>query len=114
MAGKHARAKRSRSFIRTGRFFVYIVACSDGTYYTGFTPCLKRRIKRHNDGKGAVYTRCRRPVRLVWRRRYRRFKPAFLLEKTLKRLTRRQKEFLVRGRRLDRVLAEARKNGRKV
>ena len=43
---------------------VYIVECSDGTLYTGITNDLDRRITAHNDGRGAKYTKSRRPVRL--------------------------------------------------
>lgn len=46
--------------------FVYIVECSDGTFYTGWTTDLDRRVKTHNAGRGAAYTRMRRPVRLVY------------------------------------------------
>ncbi len=85
-----------RKIKRHGRYFVYIVECKDGTYYTGYTPDLDRRIKLHNNGKGGKYTRERRPVKLVWSKEYRYFKKAFLEEKRIKRLTRRQKEKLVR------------------
>ena len=44
---------------------VYIVKCKDGTLYTGITNNLDKRIKTHNKGKGAKYTKSRRPVRLV-------------------------------------------------
>jgi len=83
---------------RTGKFFVYIVECSDGTYYTGFTPDIERRLKIHNGGKGAKYTRDRRPVKLVWCREYKYFKKAFLEEKRIKKLTRKQKEEMVNGK----------------
>ena len=43
---------------------VYIIECSDGTLYTGITNDLERRITAHNDGRGAKYTKSRRPVRL--------------------------------------------------
>jgi len=99
---------RSKSdFKRKGRFWVYVVECSDGTYYTGYTPDLEKRIILHNNGKGAKYTRDRRPVRLVWNKEYCQFKPAFKLEKIIKQLTRLQKETLVKGRRLDKVLFDA-------
>ncbi len=49
-----------------GRHCVYIVACSDGTLYTGYTADLRRRLRRHNDGTGAKYTRGRRPVTLAY------------------------------------------------
>lgn len=47
-------------------FYVYIVQCSDGSYYTGWTPDIARRLDRHNKGIGAKYTASRRPVRLVY------------------------------------------------
>ena len=92
---------------RSGRYFVYIVECADNTYYTGFTPNLERRLELHNNGKGAKYTRDRRPVRLAWTKEYKQFKPAFKLEKLIKKLTRKQKELLVGGMRLGKVLEQA-------
>jgi putative endonuclease len=47
-------------------YFCYILECSDGTYYTGWTTDPKRREKQHNAGTGARYTRMRRPVRMVY------------------------------------------------
>ena len=47
-------------------FFCYIVECSDGTYYTGWTTEPSRREKQHNAGTGARYTRLRRPVKMVY------------------------------------------------
>jgi putative endonuclease len=82
-------------FIRYGDFYVYIVRCKDDTLYTGYTPDLARRINLHNDGKGAKYTRTRRPVTLVWYRKYKYFKKAFLEEIRIKKLTREQKEKLI-------------------
>jgi putative endonuclease len=82
-------------FSRYGDFYVYIVRCKDGTLYTGYTPDLARRIKLHNDGKGAKYTKTRRPVTLVWYRKYKYFKKAFLEEIRIKKLTREQKEKLI-------------------
>lgn len=84
-----------KRFKRSGRFFVYIVECCDRTYYTGYTPDIEKRIKLHNAGKGAKYTRDRRPVKLIWYREYKYFKKAFLEEKRIKMLTRAQKEKLV-------------------
>jgi putative endonuclease len=46
--------------------FCYIVECADGTYYTGWTTDPERRVKVHNAGRGARYTRARRPVKLVY------------------------------------------------
>lgn len=47
-------------------YYVYILLCSDNTLYTGYTDNLKKRIKRHNEGKGAKYTRGRKPCKLVY------------------------------------------------
>ncbi len=85
-----------KHFKRSGEFFVYILECSDGTFYTGYTPDLKKRFKTHNTGKGAKYTRARLPVKLKWFKKYKYFKKAFLEEKRIKKLTRLQKEILVK------------------
>jgi len=84
-----------RRFKRSSIFHAYIVECCDGTYYTGYTPDLENRLKLHNNGKGAKYTRDRRPVKLIWSKEYKYFKNAFLEEKRIKKLTRKQKEKLV-------------------
>ena len=90
--------KIKRRFVRSGRFYVYIVECADGTYYTGYTPRIRNRVKLHNAGRGARYTKQRRPVKLVWYKRYRYFKVAFKQEMAVKRLSRSQKERLIAGR----------------
>lgn len=97
-----------RKIKRCGSHFVYIVECKDGSFYTGYSIDLAKRIKAHNSGKqGAWYTRFKRPVELVWHKEYRQFKTAFLTEKRIKKLTRKQKEVLVGGRQLAKVLKEA-------
>mgnify|MGYP001156463503 CR=1 FL=1 len=45
---------------------VYLVRCADGSYYTGWTIDLEKRVQAHNEGRGARYTRSRRPVVLVY------------------------------------------------
>lgn len=47
-------------------WYVYIVRCSDGTLYTGISNNVEARVGKHNSGKGAKYTRARRPVELMW------------------------------------------------
>ena len=81
-----------------GRFYVYIVKCADRTYYTGYTPDIEKRIKLHNEGIGAKYTRGRRPVRLVWSKEYRYPKLAMQDEYRIKKLKRWQKEILINDR----------------
>ena len=46
--------------------YTYILECKDGTYYTGWTNNLEKRMKEHNEGKGAKYTKARRPIKLVY------------------------------------------------
>lgn len=82
---------------RTGTHYVYIVECADGSYYTGYTPRIRKRVKTHNAGRGAKYTKYRRPVKLVWYKKYRYFKSAFLEERRIKTLSRQEKEALVCG-----------------
>ena len=89
--------KRKRNIKRKGKFRAYIQECADTTFYTGYTSDLKKRIDLHSAGKGAKYTRDRRPVKLVWSKKYKYFKLAFLEEKRIKELTRKQKEKLVDG-----------------
>jgi len=83
-------------FKRHRNFFVYIVECQNGTYYTGYTNDLEKRIKLHNRGSGAKYTRDRRPVKLVWCKEYKYYKRALHAERNVKKLTRKQKCELVR------------------
>lgn len=88
--------KKKRIFKRSGEFYVYILKCQDKTFYTGYTPNLKRRVKLHQAGKGAKYTRTRLPVKLVWWKKYKYFKLAFLEELRIKKLKRKQKGILIR------------------
>lgn len=89
------RGKKRRKFRRQGTFHVYIVACTDGTYYTGSTGDLKKRIELHNQGRGAKYLRGKRPVELVYARAYRYYKLAVTAERKIKTFTRKQKEALI-------------------
>lgn len=77
-------------------YYTYILCCADGTYYTGFTTDVAARVEQHNAGKGAKYTRSRLPVRAVWRTAWPTAHEARSCEWHLKRLTRREKECLVR------------------
>jgi putative endonuclease len=81
---------------REGRFFVYIVQCRDGTYYTGYTQNLEERVSLHNSGKGAKYLRGKLPVKLVYTKEYHYYKNALSAERRVKKLTREQKLNLIR------------------
>jgi len=96
-----------RKFTRQGKFCVYILRCQDGTFYTGHTNDLDRRLEQHNGSKGAWYTKFKSPVELAWNKKYSYFKSAFKTERRIKKLTRKQKEKLVRGMRLDKVFEES-------
>ena len=74
---------------------VYIVACSDGTYYTGYTTDVDRRVAEHNEGVGAKYTRGRAPVELVHVEVYPTRSAALRREHAIKRLDRSAKEALI-------------------
>jgi len=74
--------------------YIYIVKCSDGTYYTGWTTNPKRRVKEHNAGRGAHYTRHRRPVELVYTEEHPDRSAAMSREYKIKKLTHAQKEGL--------------------
>lgn len=75
--------------------YVYILACADGTFYTGWTTHLEQRIKTHNQGKGAKYTRSRLPVRLLYWEEYSDKGDALRREAAIKKMTRKQKEALI-------------------
>jgi putative endonuclease len=73
-------------------WFVYILLCSDGSYYCGATNNLAKRLKAHNDGKGAKYTRARRPVFLFKYVEVPNKSAALKLEAKIKKLSHKQKE----------------------
>ena len=77
-------------------YFVYIVKCSNDTYYTGYTNDLDERIRLHNSGHGAKYLRGKLPVSLVYTKEYRYYKNALVGERKIKKLTRARKEELIR------------------
>jgi putative endonuclease len=78
---------------------VYVVECADGTLYTGIATNVDARLARHNDGKGARYTRSRRPVRLLHVEEVPDRPAALRREHAIKRLTAEEKRELVAGSR---------------
>ena len=76
--------------------YVYMIECSDGTYYTGWTTHLKERVQSHNGGNGAKYTRSRRPVHLVYYEICTSRSEALKREYEVKHLSRTEKERMVR------------------
>lgn len=77
-------------------YYLYVLKCADKTLYTGITVDLPRRIKEHNAGKlGAKYTRGRRPVRLVYSKKFRSRSTASKAEFKIKQLSRKEKLKLI-------------------
>ncbi len=75
--------------------YTYILECSDGTFYTGWTNNLEKRIKAHNQGSGGKYTRSRLPVSLVYFEEFETRQEAMSREWHIKRLSREEKEQLI-------------------
>lgn len=75
-------------------WYVYILKCSDDTYYTGITKDIKRRIKQHNSGDGARYTRGRTPVELVYKEECEDRSEASIRENEIKSKSREDKKSL--------------------
>ncbi len=75
--------------------YVYILRCSDGTLYTGWTTDLEARINTHNSGSGAKYTRCRRPVSLAYYEEVSDRSAALKREAAIKKLPRNKKLELI-------------------
>ena len=78
--------------------WVYILRCSDGSYYVGSTLDLERRLWQHNEGLGASYTKRRRPVVLVWSAEYYNVAEAFAVEKQVQNWSRAKRQALIDGR----------------
>ena len=79
--------------------YMYIVECSDQSLYTGWTNDLSRRMKAHNAGRGAKYTKSRRPVKLRYWETFDTKQEAMSREAQVKRLTRAQKLELIQKNR---------------
>jgi putative endonuclease len=77
--------------------YTYILRCSDGSFYTGSTWNLDKRIGDHMVGLGSKYTRSRRPVELVYMEEYSRIDEAYAREKQIQGWNRKKKEALIEG-----------------
>lgn len=80
-------------------YYIYILLCSDNTLYTGITNNLENRIKVHNSGKGAKYTRCRLPVQYVYQETAENKSDALKREYAIKQLNRKNKLLLINSSR---------------
>lgn len=77
--------------------WMYILECNDGSYYTGSTIDLKRRIKQDQNGEGSNHTKKRLPVRLLYTEEFSRISDAFYREKQIQKWSRKKKEALMNG-----------------
>jgi len=78
--------------------YMYILLCSDGSYYTGSTNNLELRLAQHQAGEGANHTKKRLPVKLLYFEEYARVDAAFYREKQVQGWSRKKKEALIEGR----------------
>ena len=86
------------------KFCIYILLCSDGSFYTGYTKDLEARIKLHENGKGAKYTKSHRPKKIAYVEEFGSRSEAMKREKEIKKLSHQQK--------LDLVNSQSKKIGR--
>ena len=82
--------------METQENYVYLLRCSDGSLYTGWTNDLEKRVKAHQGGQGAKYTRAHRPVELVYHEVYATKQEAMRREWEIKHMTKAEKGRLIR------------------
>ena len=80
--------------------YTYMLKCSDGTLYTGWTNDLEKRVEAHNSGKGAKYTKARRPVELAYYEEFETLEQAMKREYAIKQLGRKEKQNLIAGKKV--------------
>ncbi len=76
-------------------YYTYILECADGTYYCGYTNNVSDRVKTHNEGKGAKYTKSRLPVKAIYSEEFKTKSEAMKREAEIKKMTRAMKEELI-------------------
>lgn len=86
--------------------YVYILKCKDNSLYTGWTNDLKKRIKAHNNGCGAKYTKGRGPVKLVYFEEFNEKREAQSREYYIKKLTKKQKINLINSKEIQEEIYE--------
>lgn len=77
-------------------WYIYILRCADGSFYTGITTDLENRLKHHNSGKGSKYTRTRRPVELAHSEKAENKSKALIREIQIKKLSAKNKARLIK------------------
>ena len=76
--------------------YTYIIKCRDGSLYTGWTNDIEKRLKAHNEGRGAKYTKGRTPVTLVHLEEFETKEEAMKREYAIKHMTKKEKENLIK------------------
>ena len=89
------RTIRNKSGDLTVAFYVYIILCADGSFYTGYTKNVDKRVRLHSSGKGAKYTRMHKPQKLAYVENFRSRAAAMKREKRIKKLSHQQKADLI-------------------
>ena len=84
--------------------YTYIVECVDGTLYTGWTNNIEKRLEAHNAGRGAKYTKTRRPVELVYMELFETKEEAMSREYAIKHLSREEKKKLILRKKMEEML----------
>lgn len=85
----------------------YVLECKDGSYYAGYTNNLDKRVRMHNEGKGAKYTRAKRPVQCIYQEGFETKREAMQAEYRFKQLPRNAKErYMEEGRKLNEITKE--------
>ncbi len=87
-------------------FYVYILRCQDGSYYTGYTHDVKARLDQHRQGRGARYTRMKKPHRIVYLEWFTTRAAAMKRERAIKHLTHQEKTVLIHEKQSRRHLDE--------
>ncbi|UTR12428.1 GIY-YIG nuclease family protein [Evansella sp. LMS18] len=82
--------------MESGKHYVYILECGDNTYYTGYAQDVKKRMRMHEEGKGAKYTKGRGPFAVVYEESFDSKGTALKREYEIKQLSRKQKEVLIK------------------
>ena len=91
------RKKRLKKRAKEKPWALYILGCGDGSFYTGVTNDIERRLKMHTSGRASRYTRTRRPVELLYQEPCRTRTQALVRELKVKALSRSKKEALIEG-----------------
>jgi putative endonuclease len=80
---------------KTAAYYVYIILCEDGTYYTGYSNDPAHRLAEHLKGRGAKYTRMHKPKQIVYLQRHKTQRSAMIRERRIKTLTHDAKRRLI-------------------